>query len=35
MVGDVNMFLSKDEDGTTCASGCYCAEIEIMIAGIV
>ena len=30
MVGDVNMFLSKDEDGLT--SHC-CAEIEIMIAG--
>ena len=32
MVGDVNMFLSKDEDGPT---SCCCAEIEIMIAGII
>ena len=30
MVGDVNIFLSKDEDGPI--SHC-CAEIEIMIAG--
>ena len=32
MVGDVNMFFSRDGDGPT---SCYCAEIEIMIAGVV
>ena len=30
MIGDVNMFFSRDEDGP---NNCYCAEVEIMIAG--